>query len=34
MRTVASRYNGSVEPNFDDESGKFTLRVLLSNTPD
>ena len=31
MRTVANRYNGSVEPNFDDESGKFTLRVLLRN---
>ena len=34
MRTVANRYNGSVEPNFDDESGKFALRVLLRNTPD
>ena len=31
MRTIASQYDGDVEPSFDNESGKFTLRVFLRN---
>jgi len=29
MKSVAEKYNGTVQPSFDPDSGKFTLKILL-----
>jgi uncharacterized protein YoxC len=33
MRSVAEKYTGDIQPNFNSNTGRFTLNVLLKNDP-